>query len=100
MDEKKSDITGIGDILKSRQIKKPPAYAWQDLALRVVKELKIPPFKKGAVFKVCKEHPSQTILNAMNDTKELCKTKGAGWKYFFKIIGSPKEEGADAQDRS
>ncbi|MFH0892267.1 MAG: hypothetical protein V1867_05810 [Candidatus Falkowbacteria bacterium] len=98
MDKKNSDITGIGDILKSRQIKKPPAYAWQDLALRVVKELKIPPFKKGAVFKVCKEYPNQLVLNAMNDTKELCKTKGGGWKYFFKIIGNPKEEETDARE--
>ena len=77
----------IGDILKSKQAgKKPPAYEWQDLALQIIKELGIPNFKRGSVFKVCKEKSKQEILTAMNDTKELCQT-GEKWKYFFKVLG-------------
>jgi len=78
-------MDALSDILKNRQTIKPPAYPWQDLALRVIKELGIPGFKRGAVFKVCKEKSIQQIEIALNDTKELCKS-GAKWKYFFKII--------------
>ena len=77
----------LADILKAKQnIKriKPPAYPWQDLALRVIKELGVPSFKRAAVFKVCRDLPANKIEIAINDTKELCKT-GASWKYFFKI---------------
>ncbi len=75
----------FADIIKSKKTAKAPAYPWQDLALRVIKELSIPGFKRGAVFKVCKENPSNIVELAMNDTKELCKS-GVRWKYFFKII--------------
>lgn len=78
----------IGDLLKAKT-KKPPAYAWQELALRVIKELNVPQFKKSAVFKICKQKPRPQILLALNDTKELCRD-GASWKYFFKIIDSSK----------
>ena len=78
-------MDSLADILKSRQTVKPPAYPWQDLALRIIKELGIPGFKRSAVFKVCKEKPTNVIQIALNDTKELCKD-GAKWKYFFKII--------------
>lgn len=78
-------MDSLADILKSRQTVKPPAYPWQDLALRVIKELGIPGFKRSAVFKVCKEKPANVIQLALDDTKELCKD-GARWKYFFKII--------------
>lgn len=77
----------IGDLMKDKLRKKPPAYIWQDLALEVIKELGVPGFKRSAVFKVCKEKPRARVLLALNDTKELCKT-GAKWKYFFKIIDS------------
>ena len=30
------------DIVKNRVIEKPPAYEWQDLALRIITELNIP----------------------------------------------------------
>jgi len=73
--------------MKGKKTVKPPAYPWQDLALRIIKELGIPNFKRSAVFKVCKEHPSQKIELALNDTKELCQS-GSKWKYFFKIIDS------------
>lgn len=75
----------LADILKTKPKVKAPAYPWQDLALRVIKELSIPNFKRGAVFKVCRDLPTYKVELALNDTKELCKT-GASWKYFFKII--------------
>jgi hypothetical protein len=75
----------IGNIFKAKQNKKPPAYPWQDLALRIIKELGIPGFKRSSVFKICKEKDKMVVERALNDTKELCKT-GEKWKYFFKII--------------
>ncbi len=77
----------IKDIFNAKKAgKKPPAYPWQDLALRVIKELAVPNFKRSAVFKVCKENPKPFIERCLNDTKELCKT-GERWKYFFKVVG-------------
>ncbi len=76
----------IGDLFASKKNKKMPAYAWQDLALRLIKELNIPDFKRSAVFKVCKQKPRIYIEKCLNDTKELCQT-GQPWKYFFKIVG-------------
>jgi len=76
----------LADLLKNRRRKKPPAYEWQDLALRIVKELGIPGFKRNAVFKVCKEKRKETVERCLNETKELCQT-GERWKYFFKLIG-------------
>jgi len=70
--------------LLNRKTVKPPAYQWQDLALQIVKELNIPPFKKSAVFKVCRDLPKQYILHCLNDTKELVQT-GEKWRYFFKL---------------
>lgn len=74
----------IAALLKTRQTKKAPAYPWQELALRVIQELSIPNFKRGAVFKVCKNLAPNLVERAMNDTKELCNN-GSAWKYFFKI---------------
>lgn len=84
-----NQFSSLSDILKNRQTVKAPAYPWQDLALQVIKELNIPNFKRGAVFKVCRDFQAHKIKIALNDTKELCKT-GAAWKYFFKIIDSKK----------
>jgi len=87
----KSEPTSFADIFKAKQAKpmvKAPAYSWQDLALRVIKELNIPNFKRSAVFKICKEKSAQTIERAINDTKELCQS-GDKWKYFFKIVEVP-----------
>ncbi|OIP81142.1 MAG: hypothetical protein AUK20_00740 [Parcubacteria group bacterium CG2_30_45_37] len=76
----------LADLIKKQASGKLPTYAWQDLALEVIKELNIPEFKRSAVFKACKQNPRAKILVALNDTKELCRT-GQKWKYFFKIIG-------------
>ncbi len=73
------------EIIKNKKNPKAPSYPWQELALQVIKELAIPSFKRGAVFKVCKENSNKTIKLALNDTKELC-TSGSKWKYFFKIV--------------
>ncbi len=74
----------IGDLL-IRKPKKLPAYAWQDLALRVIQQLTVPDFKRSAVFKVCKQKPRTFIEKCLNDTKELCRS-GEPWRYFFKIV--------------
>ncbi len=85
-----NNFNSITDIFKNKQsTKKAPAYKWQDLALKVINDLNIPNFKRSAVFKVCKENPENFILNALNDTKELCKS-GVKWKYFFKLVSEFK----------
>jgi hypothetical protein len=84
--ETNKDFQKLGDLLNKVPIKKPPAYRWQDLALQVIKELNIPPFKRSSVFKICKENSIPVIEQALNDTKELC-TSGQKWMYFFKVIG-------------
>jgi len=87
--EKISDL--IGQASKNQRSRPPaPAYAWQDLALEVIKELNIPDFKRSAVFKVCKFRPRVYIEKCLNDTKELCRT-GEKWKYFFKLINKIKK---------
>lgn len=68
---------------------KPPAYAWQDLALELIKELQVPGFKRNSMFKVCKDNTRELVEKARNETKELC-TSGEKWKYFFKVVDSLK----------
>jgi hypothetical protein len=85
----KTEFQSFSDIFKNRQIVKPPAYPWQDLALRVIKELGIPGFKRSSVFKACKDLPATTVERALNDTKELCKS-GSKWQYFFKVLDAKK----------
>ncbi len=84
-DKNNDKFQSFADIMKGRKRVKPPAYPWQDLALRLIKELGVPTYKKSAVFKVCKEKSAAAIAIALNDAKELAKG-GAKWKYFFKII--------------
>jgi len=88
--ERKRNIKSFGELMKNRTAKKPPAYQWQDLALTVIKELEIPN-KRSSIFQVCKKYSRQTVLKAMNDTKELCKT-GEKWRYFFKIINKTSSD--------
>jgi hypothetical protein len=70
---------------KSVTAKKPPAYPWQDLALKVIADLGIPNFKRASVFKICRDYPKEFVERCLNDTKELCKT-GEAWKYFLKVV--------------
>jgi len=80
-----NDFSSFSEIMAKKKSVKPPAYPWQDLALSVIKELSIPNFKRGSVFKVCKEKTPEEIRRAITDTKELCQA-GEKWKYFFKVI--------------
>jgi hypothetical protein len=77
-------MDNLADIIKAKATKKAPSYPWQDLALRVIKDLQIPNFKRNSVFKICKDLPAHLVERALNDTKELCHNSSA-WKYFFKI---------------
>jgi len=86
---KNEDIQNIGQIFSGRSVKKAPAHEWQDLALKIINDLNIPAFKKSSVFKICRDRDKQFVLNCLNDTKELCKTKDK-WKYFFKLSSSKK----------
>lgn len=92
-EEKKEDqgFSAFGEIFSQKKTVKAPAYEFQDLALRIINELKVPNFKRGSVFKICKEKPKNLVINALNDTKELCQS-GDKWKYFFKVIASLSEE--------
>lgn len=73
----------ISDIFRHQQRIKPPAYQWQDLALRIIQELRVPAFKRNSVFKICKENSKEFVEKCLDDTKELAK--GDSWKYFFKL---------------
>lgn len=78
----------LGDLMDNKKpAVRPPAHEWQELALRVINELGVPSFKRGAVFKIAKDYPKNKVEKALNDTKELCQT-GEKYKYFFKIIGN------------
>jgi hypothetical protein len=81
----KDNFKSLKELVGKRTAKKPPAFEWQDLALRVIDELNIPKNKRSSVFRVCKQYSRQIVERAMNDTKELCKT-GEKWRYFFKLI--------------
>ena len=83
------DLSSI--FANKKEGQKPPAYQWQDLALRVIKELAIPNLKRSSVFKVCKNYDKNDIEKALNDTKELCQ-EGERWKYFFKVISEEKNK--------
>jgi len=87
------------DIFAKKKAVKPPAYEWQDLALRIINELNIPPAKRNAVFRVCKLHSKAFIEHCLNETKELAKT-GESWRYFFKLVAKPAQnkKTADAAD--
>lgn len=87
-DKKSEEPLLIGDIFKTKKAGlKPPAYPWQDLALRIQKELRIPPFKRSSVFKACRDYPRSVIERCLADTKELC-VSGEQWRYFFKTLAT------------
>lgn len=87
--KKDKGLQKLGDLFANRQTIKPPAYEWQDFALRIISELGIPGFKRASVFKICKENSKDYVEKCLNETKELCKT-GERWKYFFKVIAAVK----------
>jgi hypothetical protein len=90
--QKNGEFESFGAIFISKKgikAKKPPAYPWQDLALKVVTDLGIPGFKRASVFKICRDYPKEFVERCLNDTKELCQS-GEKWKYFLKVVN---EEG-------
>lgn len=89
--EKQNGFQHLGDIFRTRGGgKKPPAYEWQDLALRIIQELNIPSHKRSSVFKACKDNPKEFIENCLNDTLELCE-EGEKWRYFFKLVNEGRK---------
>jgi len=93
----------LGDLFKIKQVavksgnlKKPPAYQWQDFALFVINELNIPNFKRSATFKVCRDCRKPFVERCLNETKELCKS-GEKWKYFFKLVTLKENSPSDIQ---
>jgi len=84
--KKNEGFKSIADIINSRRSGiKPPAYQWQDLALKIIKDFGVPNFKRSSVFKICKDIPKNIVQACVDDTKELCQS-GEKWKYFFKLI--------------
>ncbi|MDD4902491.1 MAG: hypothetical protein PHE24_05145 [Patescibacteria group bacterium] len=86
--DNKGEFESLGSIFiqkKGRAVKKPPAYAWQDLALRVIADLGVPAFKRNSIFKICRDYPKEFVERCLNDTKELCQS-GEKWKYFLKVV--------------
>jgi hypothetical protein len=84
------DFESLGELFqKKRPGKKPPAYEWQELALRIIEELRVPPSKRSSVFKACKQYPKVYIEKCFNDTKELCEGEEK-WRYFFKLVNESK----------
>lgn len=78
----------LSDIFEQKSPqKKPPAYQWQDLALRIITDLNIPDFKRNSVFKICKEYDKNFVEKCLDDTKELAQ-EGEKWRYFFKLIAN------------
>jgi len=70
---------------------KPPAYQWQDFALKIINELAVPNFKRNSVFKICKDMDKNFVEKCLDDTKELAEG-GEKWKYFFKLIGQKNDQ--------
>ncbi len=83
------ELESLGALFQRPPVKKTkaPAHEWQDFALQIIKDLRIPGFKRNSVFKICKDFPKPLVERALNDTKELCKD-GEAWKYFFKVISA------------
>jgi hypothetical protein len=88
MENKKNEefqsLAAIFSSKKAVKAKKPPAYPWQDLALKILSELNVPNFKRSSIFKICRDNSKEFVERCLNDTKELCKS-GEAWKYFLKV---------------
>ncbi len=82
-------MDSIQDIFKNKKPVKAPAYIWQEMALKIINELGVPPFKRSSVFKICKDLERNFVEKCFDDTEELAKG-GDAWRYFFKLT-SQKE---------
>jgi len=89
---RKGEFEKIGDLFAKRATTtKAPAYQWQDLALKIIGELRVPPFKRSSIFKICKENTRIFVEACLADTKELCDGVER-WKYFFKVVANRDSE--------
>lgn len=80
-------MDNIKDIIKPLEIKKAPAYKWQELALEILEKLPDSKPKRSSIFKCCKENP-QFAKIAFEDCKELGKLHT---KYFLKVFNELKK---------
>ncbi|MBL7058708.1 hypothetical protein ISS03_05230 [Patescibacteria group bacterium] len=92
-----SEFESLFTIANKVVVKKPVAYSWQGLALKIIQDFQVPANKKSSVFKICKTNTESYIERCLNDTKELCQD-GEKWKYFFKVINNAKKEQAGDPD--
>ena len=79
-------MENIKNLLKPLQIKKAPAYKWQELALEIVGALTDGQNKKSSIFKCCKESARFAKI-AFEDCKELNKLYA---NYFLKVYNGLK----------
>lgn len=88
MDSKTND--GLLKIDLSRyqkpQEKKRAIHRWQELALTIIKELKVPAYERGLIFKICCENPEAYVEHCFNETKECAKDMSRASHYFVKLI--------------
>ncbi len=75
-------MDSIKNIIKVPELKKPPAYKWQELALEIIAGIPDAAKKKSSVFKCCKQSPQYAKI-AFEDCKELDKTHV---QYFLKVF--------------
>jgi len=75
-------MDSIKNIIRKPELKKPPAYRWQELALEIVKGLPDGKTKKSSIFKCCKQNPNFAKI-AFEDCKELNKLHV---QYFLKVF--------------
>ncbi|MBT6691530.1 hypothetical protein HOB10_04325 [Candidatus Parcubacteria bacterium] len=91
----------IADIFQDKKqdkkpVKQAPAYQWQDFALKIIKDLAVPGFKRNSVFKICKDLDKNFVEKCLDDTKELAEGREQ-WKYFFKLIGQKNDNNPEVQ---
>lgn len=63
----------IGNLFNKKTAAKPPAYQWQDLALRVIKELSIPDVKKAPCLKLAKKSRKISLKAALTTRKNFAR---------------------------
>lgn len=81
-------MDNIKNLLKPLELKKAPAYKWQELALEIVNGLTDGISKKSSIFKCCKENAHFAKV-AFEDCKELNKLYA---HYFLKVFNELKKQ--------
>lgn len=74
-------MDSIANMIQFKQQKETKTLPWQELALDIIKELRVPVYQKGSVFKCCKTDERRARF-ALTDCQELGKRH---LKYFFKV---------------